>query len=152
MSNLSAFLTMIAVSEGTKGIGEDGYNVLVGSSKRQAFLFTSYADHPRIEIKLNDSLSSTAAGRYQILRRYFDAYKVQLGLKDFSPDSQDAIALQLIRECGALDDIKAGRLNAAIDKCASRWASLPGAGYGQREQDRKLLQLAYINAGGTISG
>lgn len=143
---------MIAVSEGTKGIGEDGYNVLVGSSKRQAFLFTSYADHPRIEIKLNNNLSSTAAGRYQILRRYYDAYKTQLGLPDFSPDSQDKIAIQLIRECGALDMVGRGKFDLAVEKCRSRWASLPGAGYGQRENSLAVLRAAYINAGGTLNG
>ena len=34
--------------------------------------------------------------------RWWDAYRKQLGLKDFSPKSQDAVALQQIKERGAL--------------------------------------------------
>ena len=33
---------------------------------------------------------------------WWDAYRKQLGLKDFSPKSQDAVALQQIKERGAL--------------------------------------------------
>ena len=42
-------------------------------------------------------LKSTGAGRYQLLSRWWDAYRKQLGLKDFSPKSQDAVALQQIK-------------------------------------------------------
>ncbi|MGC7995735.1 lysozyme, partial [Salmonella enterica] len=83
-------------------------------------------------IALNPTLSSTAAGRYQLLARYFDAYKKQLNLPDFSPASQDAIALQQIKERGALADVDAGRFDIAVGKVRNIWASLPGAGYGQR--------------------
>lgn len=96
-------------------------------------------------------VNSTAAGRYQILERYFDAYRVQLNLPDFGPASQDAIAVQLIRECRALADIEAGRFDAAIRKCASRWASLPGAGYQQHENRLDDLRTAYVAAGGSLA-
>src|SRR5579862_2838471 len=96
--NEKAFLDMISFSEGTYGKGDNGYNVLVGGS-----FFDGYDDHPRISVYLPSlNIHSTAAGRYQILERYFDAYKARLGLADFSPASQDAIALQMISECGAL--------------------------------------------------
>lgn len=153
-TNLRAFLQMIAVSELTAKLlarSDNGYNVLVGSTPDHPRLFSSYADHPRQLIYLPKlGTKSTAAGRYQILARYFDAYKVQLGLKDFSPASQDAIAVQMIRECKALDDIDAGRLATAINKCRSRWASLPGAGYGQHENDFDTLALAYRRSGGVM--
>lgn len=128
MDNLAAFLTMIGWSEGsTRVAGSDnGYNVVVGGT-----LFTSYADHPRIVVNLGSGLYSTAAGRYQIREAIFDAYKKQLQLPDFGPASQDAIAQQLIRECGATSDIVAGSIEDAITACSSRWASFPGAGYGQ---------------------
>lgn len=145
--NEKAFLTMLATSEGTEHIGKErGYNVLVGGT-----LFKGYADHPRVKIRLNSKLSSTAAGRYQILERVFDAYKIKLRLPDFSPASQDAIAMQLIRECRALDLINKGRIRDAINACSSRWASLPGAGYGQRENSLTGLIRAYQQAGGTIA-
>lgn len=153
--NLRAFLQMVAVSELTArllAISDNGYNVLVGSTPDHPRLFSGYGDHPRQLIDLpRRGIKSTAAGRYQILARYFDAYKKQLGLKDFSPASQDAIAVQMIGECGALQDIDAGLLATAIDKCRSRWASLPGAGYGQRENDFESLALAFRRSGGVIS-
>ena len=51
-------------------------------------------------LSLNPKLKSTGAGRYQLLSRWWDAYRKQLGLKDFSPKSQDAVALQQIKERG----------------------------------------------------
>jgi lysozyme len=144
--NLKAFLDMIAVSEGTKGKGNDGYNVIVGGS-----LFTDYLDHPKKLIWIRDGLASTAAGRYQLLGRYWSVYKKQLNLQDFSPASQDAVAIQQIKERKALDDIEKGYIAVAIDKCKNIWASLPGAGYGQHENNVDKLIAAYKTAGGTVA-
>ena len=43
----------------------------------------------------------------------------------------DAVALQQIKERGALPMIDRGDIRQAIDRCSNIWASLPGAGYGQ---------------------
>jgi lysozyme len=144
--NLQAFLNMIAVSEGTAGKGDNGYNVIVGGA-----LFESYDDHPRKLVWLRPGLASTAAGRYQLLSRYYDAYKKQLNLPNFSPLSQDLIAIQQIRERGALEYIEKGYINVAIDKVKNIWASLPGAGYGQHENKIDKLITAYKDAGGTVA-
>jgi len=141
--NRKAFLDMIAFSEGTAHLGDNGYNVLVGGK-----LFDGYADHPRRVVRLNEKLSSSAAGRYQLLARYFDFYKKLLKLPDFSPESQDAIAIQQIKECRALNDIDAGLFDIAIRKCSRIWASFPGAGYGQHENKLENLRAAYEKAGG----
>lgn len=151
MSNLSAFLDMIAHSEGTANIGDRGYNCIVGSTPRQPILFGSYHDHPRLCVQLSTSLASTAAGRYQILKRYFDAYRMQLQLPDFSPQSQDAIAIQMIRERGALPDIEAGRFDAAVGRCSNLWASFPGAQYQQHTNLMSDLRAAYAAAGGSLA-
>jgi len=144
--NQAAFLDMLAHSEGTPRYGQDdGYNVLVGGG-----LFDSYAAHPQIVVQVRPGLRSSAAGRYQLLGRYYEHYRNQLGLRDFSPESQDAIAMQQIRECGAIPLIKDGRFDDAIHACRNIWASLPGAGYGQHENKASDLRVAYINAGGTI--
>ena len=50
-----------------------------------------------------------------------------------SLQSQDAVALQQIKERGALPMIDRGDIRQAIDRCSNIWASLPGAGYGQFE-------------------
>ena len=62
-----------------------------------------------------------------------------LGSKDFSPKSQDAVALQQIKERGALPMIDRGDIRQAIDRCSNIWASLPGAGYGQFEHKADSL-------------
>jgi muramidase (phage lysozyme) len=147
--NRGAFLDMLAQSEGTSTItgSDDGYNVIVGGK-----LFSSYADHPRQLVVLNKAgLESTAAGRYQVLEKYFDYYKKLLNLPDFSPASQDSIAIQQIKESGALQLIDNGNLLYAITKCNHIWASLPGNSYGQRQNSIDSLQAAYVKAGGIIS-
>ena len=151
--NLKAFLDMLAFSELGEHLikeSDNGYNVIVGSLPGRMNLLKDYSDHPRQRIRINSTLYSTAAGRYQILKRTFDAYKLSLNLPDFSPASQDAIAVQLIKERGAVQDIIDGHLFAAIEKVANIWASLPGAGYGQHENDAGDLLDAYLDAGGTI--
>jgi lysozyme len=143
--NVTAFLKTIRVSEGTAG--PSGYSTLVGGGQ-----FDSFADHPRQLVYLpNLGYSSSAAGAYQILRRTWDGVAGKLGLADFSPASQDRAAVELIKQRGALADVRAGRFADAIAKCKKEWASLPGAGYGQRENSLATLQAAYINAGGNLA-
>lgn len=146
--NRGAFLDMIAFSEGTARVpdSDDGYRVIVGGQ-----VFDGYADHPRVLVQLRPGLASTAAGRYQLLARFWDVYRRQLGLPDFSPASQDAVALQQIRERGALADVDAGRVGEAVNKVRNIWASLPGAGYGQREESLDRLVVAYRDAGGAVA-
>ena len=149
--NVVAFLDMLAWSEGTDNgkqpTKDHGYDVIVGGR-----LFTGYADHPRELVSLPRlGIKSTAAGRYQLLRRYFDAYRKTLNLRDFSPLSQDLIALQQIRERRALPLIQAGKITEAIAKVRNIWASLPGAGYGQHEQRLDRLLDVYRQAGGEVS-
>lgn len=153
--NVSAFLDMLAFAEGTGNIGDDGYDVIVGSTPARPIRFRDYARHPNVIVGFRyqhgASGDSTAAGRYQVLNRIAEHYIAQLRLPDFGPESQDRIALQLIRECRATDDIEAGRIDEAIYKCRSRWASLPGAGYGQHEQSLGRLRRAYVEAGGSVA-
>ena len=151
MSNRTAFLDMIAWSEIGSVLlaaSDNGYDVLVGGK-----LFDNgYVDHPRQLVwlpKLN--ISSTAAGRYQLLARYFDYYKKLLGLPDFGHDSQDAIAIQQCLESRALSVIDSGDFETAVDRVSHIWASLPGALYGQHTNKIADLQAAYVAAGGVVA-
>ena len=56
-----------------------------------------------------------------------------------------------IRECRALPNVTAGRIETAIAKCRSIWASLPGAGYDQPERSVAWLQSQYTSAGGVLA-
>lgn len=152
--NLKAFLDMIAWSEIGPALlsmpeTDNGYRVIVGSTPAKPILFPDYSTHP---MQRNAAMNSDAAGRYQFMGRYWSHYKLQLSLPDFGPDSQDRWAVQLIKECRALDDVLTGHFTVAIGKCCSRWASLPGANYqGQRMNALAALENAYEAAGGSFA-
>ena len=76
-----AFLDMLAWSEGADNgrqkTRNHGYDVITGRA------VTDYSDHPR-KLVTSPKLKSTGAGRCKLLSRWWDAYRKQLGLKDFS--------------------------------------------------------------------
>ena len=151
--NLEAFLCIIAWEEiGPEMLADPrtdlGYKVIVGSLPGKLHLFQDYSDHPRIYV---EAMDSTAAGRYQILKRNYDHYKPILNLSDFSPSSQDAIAVQLIKERRALQDIYDGKIVQATHKVRTAWASLPDSPYGQPTRRVEPLILSYRAAGGTLA-
>lgn len=149
--NVVAFLDMIAFSEIGPQIlaaSDDGYNVLVGSKPSHIMTFKSYADHPNID---NRAMNSDAAGRYQIMHRWWPHYKALLHLPDFGPLSQDLYAIQQFREQHAMPHILAGEFEKAVACCRNIWASLPGAGYGQHENKFENLANSYVQAGGVIA-
>ncbi len=142
--NVVAFLDMLAWSEGTIGKGDDGYNDIVDP----AGFFSDYSTHPNLLVQVNAKIKSTAAGRYQLLSRYYEPYRKQLGLSDFSPASQDKIAIQQIKERKAYQLIIAGKITDAISRCSNIWASLPGNTYGQRQHKLADLIRIYQRFGG----
>ena len=159
--NRVAFLDAIAGSEigpALLKVTDNGYNVLVGATPAHPLTFPSYADHPNV---FNAALNSTAAGRYQLLHRWWAdqvvngkvmrGYKTMLGLKDFTPLSQDRVALQQVRECNALPYIDEGNFAHAVALCSHIWASLPGNDYGQHQNQIALLQGYYTAAGGSLA-
>jgi len=142
-SNQRRFLDTIAWSEGTSTnrlTKCGGYDVVVTGPDGPE-VFTDFSNHPFAQgrpAKLIrpaheglGALYSTASGRYQLLLRYWRAYQGMLHLPDFSPSSQDAVALRQIHEQGATAAIEAGDIEDAIFKCANIWASLPGNTYAQ---------------------
>ena len=159
-SNTAAFLMMIRKAEGTAG--PNGYRTLFGGQ-----LFSDFSDHPRTAKQFRDgagrTLWTTAAGAYQFMAvspiptggytrsNTWDRLRDKLGLPDFSPASQDAAAVELIREAGALGDVRAGRFDQAVSKVRRIWASMPGAGYAQPEKSLDALRVAYLNFGGTLA-
>lgn len=158
-SNRTAFLDMIAVSEGTStspATRNNGYDVIVTGMDGKPEIFTDYSDHPfaggRPSKVINSrGLTSNASGRYQFMLRHWKHYRDLLGLPDFGPESQDKWALQLIRERSALPLIDAGDFEMAVKRCSNLWASFPGAGYGQPEHALAKLRDAYADAGGEFA-
>lgn len=145
--NVAAFLQMIRAGEGTAD--RDGYRRLFGGE-----LVAQLADHPRRRVTKplgGRTITSTAAGAYQFLERTWDEVAAALELADFSPASQDVGAVYLIRRRGALADVRAGRFEAAVAKCAKEWASLPGAPYGQPTKTLDQARQVYAAAGGAFA-
>ena len=145
-----AFLDMLAWSEGTDNgrqkTRNHGYDVIVGGE-----LFTDYSITLNKLVTLNPKLKSTGAGRYQLLSRWWDACRKQLGLKDFSPKSQDAVALQQIKERGRfLPMIDRGDIRQAIDRCSNIWGFCRALRYGQFEHKADSLIAKFKEAGGTV--
>lgn len=156
--NRMAFLDTLAHAEGTSTsrlTRDRGYDVVV-SGVDGPEIFRSYAEHPfakgRQAKLVNDKgLKSTASGRYQFLVRDWPYYKASLKLPDFGPASQDQWALQLIAEQRAMSDVDEGRFDEAMRKCRNIWASLPGAGYGQREHAMADLRAVFVQKGGVLA-
>lgn len=159
-SNEAAFLRVIRHAEGTAGL--NGYRTRFGN-----VTFPSLADHPRIAVQFTDKkgrrLWTSAAGAYQFMAvspipgggstkvNTWDRIKAKLSLPDFSPASQDKAAIELIREVGALPDVRAGRFAQAVAKVRGIWASLPGAGYDQPERSLAELASVYQRNGGALA-
>lgn len=149
---VGAFLYMIRASEHVYPrdvLNDAAYNIFYGGSR-----FNDLSDHPAITgekrgVPLPDAICkaaglrpgcvSTAAGAYQIIRPTWIRLKRTYGLPDFSKESQDAAAIYLLMESGALELIQQGRIEEAIRKSSKIWASLPGNTY---QQNPKSLAYA----------
>lgn len=155
--NVTRFLDTIAYAEGTsrsRFTKDDGYDVIVNGIGGEPKTFDDYSKHPGVLVQVRKDLKSTAAGRYQTLKRYAEAYAVTLNLKDFGPESQDAIAIRMIKEQGAYDDVVSGNFASAMEKVSNIWASLPNSPYGQRgahAYSMADLQAYYVEAGGEVA-
>jgi muramidase (phage lysozyme) len=137
-ARVKAFLDTIAQAEGTAT--PDGYRTQYTGAK-----FTSFKDHPRqirCGRRYRKRLCSDAAGRYQFLSTTWDRFAKKFDVKDFSPDNQDWMAVEQIRERGALEDVEAGRFESAVRKLAYIWPSFRRYG-GSVESSLPKLEAMY---------
>lgn len=157
-ANVAAFLAAIRRFE-----SEDsprGYRMLYGGQ-----LFTDTSKHPAAGTwkgaPLPDAMCraagfgpgcvSTAAGAYQFILPTWQNVARRLGLADFSPESQDRAAVQLLADAGALVPIQLGQFDTGLTRARRTWASMPAAGWGQAEASRASWATAYTTAGGNIA-
>jgi muramidase (phage lysozyme) len=122
--NVRQFLDFLGKAEGAD------YNVIVGGKK-----FDDFSKHPNVVGLRTKEGPSTAAGKYQIVKTTYDDIAPKLGITDFSPQSQDRIAVALLDRRGALDDVVSGKFDSAINKLGKEWASLPSSTYKQPKKD-----------------
>lgn len=147
--NVQKFLGMIAQAEGTV---KNGYATAFGGGK-----LSSLADHPRTlhgftETNGNKNKTS-AAGRYQFLRKTWDDLKSKYELPDFGARSQDIGAVALLAQSGALNHVLKGDFTSAVKKAGTIWASLPSSPYAQNKRswsdvNRMLGNGGYSGGGG----
>lgn len=135
---IGAFLAAIRRFES----GND-YSILYGGGH-----FLGFDKHPRIAVPINlpgyEGKKSTAAGAYQINWPTYSDFAPGLGITDFSPASQDAIALALVKRTGAYDALLAGDIEGAFRLASTRWASLPGSTAGQNPKSADTV-LAWFD-------
>lgn len=129
-AQVKGFLDLLSKAEGTYGVGDNGYNVAFGGATD-----VGYDKHPQ---KLHSFTQTdgaqnqtSAAGRYQILAKTYQGLAKDLGKTDFSPATQDEMAIELIRRNGALDNVLTGDYEGAVNKLGGTWASLPSSQYAQ---------------------
>ena len=76
-----------------------------------------------------------------------------MGLTDFTPETQDLIAVSILRGSGAIEKIKAGDIQSGVAEASHQWASLPkGRGLSGRHNQPYVqfdrFEAAYKAAGG----
>lgn len=139
---IRAALDMLAHAE-VGDLGPGGYqraygrpsSYLVSLEKHPATVVCSYLGGKRV--------CATAAGRYQFLKRTWDVEIAELGLRDFSPLSQDLAAIHQLVKVGAIDDIRRQNLAGFFDKACIVWATLPGSPYGQPTKSYRDLERVF---------
>jgi muramidase (phage lysozyme) len=119
--NVQAFLKLIRWCE-HKREDDTVYFILFGGGR-----FTGTDAHPNIVVRDKLNKPHTPAGAYQITYVTWAEAKQKGIVSDFTNASQDAVAIWLIKQKKALDDVQKGDLDAAIPKLGGRWSSLPGA-------------------------
>jgi muramidase (phage lysozyme) len=145
----------ISRAEGTWRANQPGYDILFGGGK-----FSDYSKHPDRVVR-TPGYSSAAAGAYQFMPDTYSEVARELGLKDFSPASQDLAMLYKARQrlmpAGGLAALtKEGALSPRLQAyLAPEWASFPTAtgdsAYGQPVKRSSQIS-AWFDAGARGAG
>lgn len=146
--NVKAFIGAIAAAEG--GDYDLKYGGVKGK-KNDRWKFSDFSTHPGVGI---DGIT-TAAGMYQINKDTWKEMSSKMGLTDFSPETQDLLAVEILRTIGVIDDIVAGDISPALSAASRRWAALPqGPGkagrYPQPYMKYEAFENTYKGNGGVV--
>lgn len=148
-ANVAAFLKAIGEAEG------GGYDFKYGAVKgkrNDPWRFTDTSTHPGPGF----GGKTTAAGMYQITIDTWRDHGGKMGLTDFTPTTQDLIAVEMLRSLGVIDSIKAGDIAGAMPQAAKKWAALPmGPGLKNRYppqpyMDYDTFLATYKASGGSV--
>jgi muramidase (phage lysozyme) len=147
-ANVKAFIKAIAAAEG------GDYNLKFGGvkgKKDDKWQFSDYTTHPGT----GSNGKTTAAGMYQINKETWREMGAKMGLRDFSADTQDLLAVEILRTIHVVDKIVAGNIDGALSAASRRWAALPqGPGkagrYDQPYMKYEEFVATYKRNGGTV--
>ena len=126
--NARRWLDTISFAEGTWGGEAPRYAITFGYQP-----IADLSKHPDRVVK-SGGYASAAAGAYQFMPQTWEGVRNKLGLRDFSPVSQDLGALELIRQRG-VDPDRDPITRETLAKLSGEWASIPTlsgkSAYGQ---------------------
>ncbi|WP_054052999.1 hypothetical protein [Pseudomonas nunensis] len=127
--NVKAFLDTLAQIEGGDYHAKFGFGWAPGF-KTGKWTFSDESTHPGA----GHGGSTTASGRYQITKPAWSESSIDaMGLSDFSPGTQDLIAVELLRTVSAIEPLISGDLKTTIGKACRKWEALPmGPGMANR--------------------
>lgn len=145
--NVQAFLHTIRMSE---CLTDDCYNFLFGSSVHNNIRFTDLSKHPDILEDFN-GYKSDAAGAYQIMYATWCPIQKLYNLPDFSKQSQDIAAVELISMRNDLQNIMDGYFMETLLGTNRTWASLYKSPYGQPQHQLNDYINWYQSVGGSVN-
>jgi len=121
-----AYLDTIAYAEGYKSGKPVGYDTRFGDNPnaKNRHLIDNYEKFPDKRGGKFNGVPQSASGRYQIIGTTYDEFSKKLGLSDFSPDSQDMMAVQMLIDGGVVKALWHGDFSSAVDR-SGKWASFP---------------------------
>jgi muramidase (phage lysozyme) len=134
----------IAFAEGTKDRNKDGYNV--GFAYK---IFSSCRSHPNINTC--SGICSTAAGRYQFLKKTWSPTASAIGASTFEPENQEKGAQHLVTSVRRVNmpsgrALSSSEFSNAMSKLSYEWASLPPGRYGQPKKSVSTMRTQYCAA------
>lgn len=124
------------------------YNKLYGGGTFSDFSKHPHAKVPFLNPKTGKMDYSTAAGKYQINWPTYLEISAFVSVPDFSPKSQDILAIALLKMIGAYPLLVAGDFNGAMERISKRWASMPMSTSGQRKISFAVAKNEFIKFGG----
>jgi muramidase (phage lysozyme) len=147
--NVKAFIASIAAAEG------GDYNLKYGGvkgKKNDKWQFSDFSTHPGA----GSDGKTTAAGMYQINHATWKEMSAKMDLSDFSPGTQDLLAVEILRTIGVIDTIVGGDISTGLSAASRRWAALPeGSGKTGRYAPQPYMkyedfEASYKNNGGSL--
>lgn len=157
--NLNAFLKLLRVAE-----SRDNYGAIVGGGQ-----VTDYREHPWVIDPARPApagFNSNASGAYQFIaaarfagdqpgkKRTWEIARDAAGVRDFSPASQDAAAVAILKfpwRQNAYADVIAGNFDVAMRKLAPEWESLAKILDGTYPITYAQAKNIYVQAGGNFA-